>query len=45
MIKLRCKKTLSKLESRGKENIKDKEERIGNLLNEENEHMCSKDEG
>jgi len=45
MIKLRCKKTLSnELESRGKENIKDKEDRIGNLLNEENEHMGSNEE-
>ena len=35
---------IDELESRGKENIKDKEDRIGNLLNEENEHMGSNEE-
>ena len=30
---------INELESRGKENIKDKEDRIGNLLNEENDLM------
>ena len=35
---------IDELESRGKENIKDKEYRIGNLLNEENEHMGSNEE-
>jgi DNA repair exonuclease SbcCD ATPase subunit len=35
---------IDELESRGKENIKDKEDRIGTLLNEENEHMGSNEE-
>ena len=35
---------IEELESRGKENIKDKEDRIGTLLNEENEHMGSNEE-
>jgi len=35
---------IDELESRGKENIKDKEDRIGNLLNEENSHMGSNEE-
>ncbi len=35
---------IDELESRGKENIKDKEDRIGNLLNEENEYMGSNEE-
>ena len=35
---------IEELESRGKENIKDKENRIGTLLNEENEHMGSNEE-
>ena len=35
---------IDELESRGKENIKDKEDRIGNLLNEENGHMGSNEE-
>ena len=35
---------IDELESRGKENIKDKEDRIGNLLNEENQHMGSNEE-
>jgi hypothetical protein len=35
---------IDELESRGKENIKDKEDRIGNLLNEENRHMGSNEE-
>lgn len=35
---------IDELESRGKENIKDKENRIGNLLNEENQHMGSNEE-
>ena len=35
---------IDELESRGKENIKDKEDRIGYLLNEENEHMGSNEE-
>jgi DNA repair exonuclease SbcCD ATPase subunit len=35
---------IEEIESRGKENIKDKENRIGNLLNEENEYMGSNEE-
>ena len=35
---------IDELESRGKENIKDTEDRIGNLLNEENEYMGSNEE-
>ena len=35
---------IEELESRGKENIKDKEDRIGNLLNEENDYMGSNEE-
>jgi DNA repair exonuclease SbcCD ATPase subunit len=35
---------IDELESRGKENIKDKEDRIGNLLNEENSYMGSNEE-
>lgn len=35
---------IEELESRGKQNIKEKEDRIGNLLNEENEHMGSNEE-
>lgn len=35
---------IEELELRGKENIKEKEDRIGNLLNEENEHMGSNEE-
>jgi len=35
---------IDELESRGKENIEDKENRIGNLLNEENVYMGSNEE-
>ena len=35
---------IDELETRGKENIKDKEDRIGTLLTEENEHMGSNEE-
>jgi len=35
---------IDELESRGKENIEDKENRIGNLLNEENDYMGSNEE-
>ena len=35
---------IDELESRGKENIKDKEDRICTLLNEENEHMGSNED-
>jgi DNA repair exonuclease SbcCD ATPase subunit len=35
---------IDELESRGKENIKDKEDKICNLLNEENSHMGSNEE-